>query len=83
MRSTMAAMGPMGKGMADIAAKMKEMRGFPLAATTTTSIMGRSSSTSSEVVEVKKGAILSSAWDVPAGYRKVDNPMLKAGRPGR
>ena len=25
----MAAMGPMGKGMADVAAKMKDMRGFP------------------------------------------------------
>jgi uncharacterized protein DUF4412 len=83
MRSSMAAMGPMGKGMTDIAAKMKEMRGYPLAVTTTTSIMGRSRSSSSEVVEMKKGSIPSSAWEVPAGYRKVDNPMLKAMPPGR
>jgi hypothetical protein len=83
MRSMMASMGPMGKGMADIAAKMKEMRGFPLAVSTTSSIMGRSMSSSSEVVEVKKGAIPASAWEVPAGYRKVDNPMLKAMAPGR
>jgi hypothetical protein len=83
MRSMMASMGPMGKGMADMAAKMKEMRGFPLAVSTSTSIMGRSSSSSSEVVEVKKGAIPSSAWDLPAGYRKVDNPMLKGMPPAR
>ena len=83
MRSTMAAMGPMGKGMADIAAKMKDMRGFPLASTTTSSFMGRSTSSSSEVVEVKKGPIPSSAWDLPAGYRQVENPMLKAAAPRR
>jgi uncharacterized protein DUF4412 len=81
MRSMMASMGPMSKGMADIAAKMKEMRGYPLAVSTSSSFMGRSSTASSEVVEVKKGAIPASAWEVPAGYRKVDNPMLKAAAP--
>jgi hypothetical protein len=81
MRSMMASMGPMAKGMADMAAKMKEMRGFPLATSTTSSFMGRSVSTSSEVTEIKKGAIPASAWEVPAGYRKVDNPMLKAAAP--
>ena len=81
MRSMMASMGPMSKGMADIAAKMKEMRGYPLAVSTSSSFMGRSSTASTEVVEVKKGAIPASAWEVPAGYRKVDNPMLKVGAP--
>ena len=42
MRSMMASMGPMSKGMADIAAKMKEMRGYPLAVSNTSSFMGRS-----------------------------------------
>jgi hypothetical protein len=60
---------------------MKEMRGYPLAVSSSMSIMGRSSSSSSEVVEVKKGAIPASAWEVPAGYKKVDNPMLKAAAP--
>ena len=81
MRSMMASMGPMAKGMEDMAAKMKEMRGYPLAVSNSMSIMGRSSSSSSEVVEVKKGAIPASAWEVPAGYKKVDNPMLKAMAP--
>jgi uncharacterized protein DUF4412 len=78
MRSMMASMGPMAKGMSDMAAKMKEMRGFPLATSTTSSFMGRSMSTASEVTEIKKGPIPASAWEVPAGYRKIDNPMLKA-----
>lgn len=81
MRGMMASMGPMAKGMAEIAEKMKEMRGYPLASATSASFMGRSSSSSSEVVEVKKGPIPASAWEVPAGYRKVDNPMLKAMAP--
>ena len=81
MRSMMASMGPMAKGVTDMAAKMKEMRGYPLATSTSMSMMGHSSSSSSEVVEVKKGAIPASAWEVPAGYKKVDNPMLKAMAP--
>jgi len=81
MKSMMASMGPMAKGMGDMAAKMKEMRGYPLATSSTMSFMGHSSSSSSEVVEVKKGAIPASAWEVPAGYKKVDNPMLKAMAP--
>jgi hypothetical protein len=77
MRNMMASMGPMAKGMADMAEKMKQMRGFPLATTTTSSFMGRSVNTSSEVVEIKKGSIPASAWDPPAGYKRVDNPMLR------
>jgi hypothetical protein len=80
MRSMMAAMGPMGKSMADAATKMKDMKGFPLALTTTSSMMGRTINASTEVVEVKKGAIPPSAWAIPEGYKKVDNPMLKGGQ---
>jgi len=81
MRSMMASMGPMAKGMGDMAAKMKEMRGYPMATSSSISMMGRSSGSSSEVVEVKKGPIPASAWEPPAGYKKVDNPMLKAMAP--
>lgn len=78
MQGMMAALGPMAKGVEEMQAKMKEMRGYPLALTTSSSVMGRSTSMSNEVVEVRKGSIPASAWDVPAGYRRVDNPMLKA-----
>jgi hypothetical protein len=78
MKGMMSAMGPMGQGLADLATKMKEVKGFPLATRTTTSLMGRTATQAMEVVEVKKGAIPASAFEVPAGYKKVDNPMAKA-----
>src|SRR5438445_9670470 len=77
MMSMMAAMGPMAKGMAEMQEKMKDMKGIPLAVNTSVSVMGRSSSTSSEVTEIKKGPIPASAWQPPAGYAKVANPMTK------
>ena len=78
MRGMATAMGPMAKGITDMQEKMKAMRGFPLASSTTTSVMGHSSSHSSEVVEIKTGAIPASTWAVPAGYTKVESPMAKA-----
>jgi len=77
MMSMMASMGPMAKGLAEMQEKMKDMKGIPLAVTTSVNVMGRSSSTSSEVTEVKKGPIPASAWQPPAGYTKVANPMTK------
>jgi hypothetical protein len=84
MKSMMAAFGPMARSMTTMQEQMKKLKGFPLANTTTTSIMGRRSVTSSEVTSIKQGAIPASAWEIPAGYKKVDNPMTKAmGRRGK
>jgi hypothetical protein len=83
MMSMMASMGPMAKGIADIQEKMKDMKGIPLAVTTSVNVMGRSSSTSTEVTEIKKGPLPRSVWDVPAGFTKVANPMLKEMAPRR
>ena len=70
-------MGPMGMNMEKMQEQFKKMKGFPLASTTTVNVMGRKSVTSSEVTDIKRGPIPASAWDVPAGYAKVDNPMTK------
>jgi hypothetical protein len=78
MRSMMSAMGPMAKGMTQLQEKMKDLRGYPLVVTTRVTLMGRPMITTSEVVEVKKGPIPASAWAIPAGYAKVENPMAKA-----
>ena len=78
MKAMMQSMGPMAKGMGQMQEKMKEMKGFPMASATTVSVMGHTSNTSSEVIEVRKGPIPASAWGIPAGYAKVDNPMSKA-----
>jgi hypothetical protein len=78
LKGMMQSMGPMAKGMGQMQEKMKEMKGFPLATTTSVSVMGHASNRSSEVTEIKRGPIPASAWVIPADYTKVDNPMLKA-----
>ena len=78
MKSVMSSMGPMAKSAASMQEQFKKMKGFPLANKTTIDIMGHKSVSSSEVTEVRRGPIPASAWDIPSGYTKVDNPMLKA-----
>jgi len=78
MKTMMAAMGPMAKGAAKMQEQFKKMKGFPLASTTTTEIMGRKSVVATEVTTVKYGPIPAAAFEVPAGYTKVDNPMTKS-----
>jgi hypothetical protein len=75
-----AAMGPMGKSMAasGVWDKFKEMKGFPVATTTTMSIMGKNTVTTSEVTEIRREAIPDSVFAVPADYKKVDSPMAKS-----
>jgi hypothetical protein len=78
MKTMMAAMGPMAKGAMKMQDQFKKMKGFPLANTTTTNVMGHKSVTASEVTSVKYGAIPPSVFEIPAGYTKVDNPMVKS-----
>jgi hypothetical protein len=76
MRSAMSAMGPMAQSASSMGEQLKKMKGFPLARNTTVDIMGRKMVSTNEVTEVRKGSVPASAWDVPSGYTKVDNPML-------
>jgi hypothetical protein len=73
--------GPMMKNAAKMAEKMKEVQGFTLAENVSLRVMGRSTDTSREAVEVKKAPIPAATFEVPAGYKKVDSPMLKMGKP--
>jgi hypothetical protein len=65
------------EGMEQVQAKFKDMRGVPLASKTTVSVMGRTTVTTTEVTEVRKGTIPASAWEVPSTFKKVESPMLK------
>jgi hypothetical protein len=73
------------KNAAKFAEQMQKVEGIPLAETSTVSVMGRSTTTSKEATEVKKGAIAASVFEPPAGYKKVDSPLkaMSQGRPGR
>jgi hypothetical protein len=80
--SSMAGMlnNPMFKGLSKLMDEMKKAEGFSLATTTEISVMGRSTTTSTEAVEVKAGAVSPSVFAVPAGYKKVESPMGKLGK---
>jgi hypothetical protein len=73
------AQNPMFKGVSKLTEEMKKIQGFALAHTTDIQIMGRSSTTSTEAIEVKQGPVPASAFDIPAGYKKVESPMMKMG----
>jgi hypothetical protein len=89
MKNMMGAFGPMAKAGAEFAEKMKNVKGFPVASSTVVDVMGNKSTIETEVIEVRRGPIPASVWEIPAGYTKIENPMLKAfeghghGRPHR
>jgi hypothetical protein len=71
---------PMFKGMSKMADELKKIEGITIAEATSVKIMGRSMDSSKEAVEIKKGAIPASAFDVATiakGYKKVPNPVTK------
>jgi hypothetical protein len=78
MKTMMAAMGPMATGAMKMQEQFKKMKGFPLANTTTTNVMGHKSVIATEVTAVKYGSIPASVFAIPAGYTKIDNPMIKS-----
>jgi hypothetical protein len=69
--------GPMAQGMSDMQEKMKDLKGFPLARATTTNILGKTKTETTEVTEIKKG-VPANAFEIPAGYKKVESPIVKA-----
>lgn len=78
LKTIASAMGPMAKNIESMQEQLKKVQGFPIQSTTTVSIMGRTSTSTSELESVKEGAIPASAWQIPAGYTKVDSPASKA-----
>lgn len=82
MRKAMSPMiGSATKGMNDRAEKMKAIKGFPVASSMESNIMGNKTTTETEVTEIRHSSIPASTWEVPADYKKVENPMMKAFEP--
>jgi hypothetical protein len=80
MKTAMSAMGPMGQSMAQLQEKMKDLKGLPLASSTTLSVMGKTTVNSQEVTDIKKGPVPASAWVIPADYKLVESPMARLGK---
>src|SRR5436305_11473182 len=70
--------GANAKAGADLAEKMKSIKGFPVATTTTVDAGLMKTTTSSEVVNVSRAAIPASTWEVPAGFTRAENPMMRS-----
>ncbi|GAC1462497.1 MAG: hypothetical protein PVSMB1_13130 [Gemmatimonadaceae bacterium] len=77
MKKMMSGFGAMAKSGAELAEKMKAMKGYPVATSMKMDVMGQKTTSETEVIEVRKGSIPASAWEIPAGYTKIENPMLK------
>ena len=78
MKGMASAFGPTAKSAAEYAEKLKSIKGYPVATSAVIEVMGTKTTVDIEVVEVRRGSIPASAWEVPAGYTKIENPMLKA-----
>jgi hypothetical protein len=78
MRKSMSGFGANAKSGADLAEKMKSIKGFPVATKTTVDAGIAKTTISSEVAEVSRTPIPASTWAVPAGFTQTDNPMMKA-----
>jgi hypothetical protein len=59
--------------------EMKKIKGFPLATTVDYKMMMVQQQTLTEATDVRKGPIPASAFEVPAGYRKVPSAFAKRG----
>ena len=78
MQNILQSMGPAlnsASALQEKTKETKELKGFPLASTTTTNVLGTTHTISSEVQEIKKGAIAANVFDLPAGYKKVESPL--------
>jgi len=69
------AMGGGGQYLSELQEKTKDMKGFALYSSTTVSVLGKTSTDTSEVTEIKKGALPAGVFDVPSGYKQKDSPM--------
>ena len=68
---------PMMKAAHKMAAEMQKIKGMTLASSTTVKVMGKTFTTSKEATEVKTGPVPPGAFDIPAGYKKVNSPLTK------
>ena len=68
---------PMFGRMTSIFDEMKNMKGIPLANSTTMTMGPVHVENTSEATEVKTSAIPASTFDIPATYKKVDSPAMQ------
>ena len=73
---------PMIQGMDKFVARMQEIKGIALATHMSMNVMGQKRETTMEATEVKKGPVAADAFQIPAGYKKVESPLKSMGKMG-
>jgi uncharacterized protein DUF4412 len=76
-KASYAAMGPMAKRFSKMFDEMKKVKGYPLALDMDADMGMVKIKTTSEAIEVKKGSIPASTFDLPAGYAKKPSPFKR------
>lgn len=72
-----ASMGPMGQRFSKMFDEMKKVKGYPIALDMDVDMGMAKIQTTSEAIEVKKGPIPASTFDLPAGYAKKPSPFKR------
>jgi Domain of unknown function (DUF4412) len=67
----------LGESFRKLYSEMSKIKGLPLEEHTSFSMMGHGTETTRQAVEVKKGPIPATAFEVPAGYKQVKSPFQK------
>ena len=78
MKSMSSAFAPKAKSGVELGEKLKSLKGYPVATSALIDVAGMKMTVDEEVTEVRRGSIPASIWQVPAGYKKIENPMLRA-----
>jgi hypothetical protein len=76
-RLSTALMGPIGQLLQKMYDELKKVKGFPLSTATIIRTPVSRTQMLEEATEVKKGPIPASAFEVPAGYKKIPSPFSK------
>ena len=77
LKTPFSSLGPSSRRFEKLFDSMKQIKGFPIAMSSSVQIMMVKNQMKTEATEIKKGAIPESAFAIPAGYRKKDSPFKK------
>jgi len=74
-KAAYAGMGPMGQRFEKMFDEMRKLKGMPLAMGVNAKTMMLKQETFTEAVEVRKGSVPPSAFEIPVGYKKKESPF--------
>jgi hypothetical protein len=77
LKTPFSSLGPASRRFEKLFDSMKQIKGFPIAMSSSVQIMMVKNQMKTEATEIKKGPIPDSAFAIPAGYTKKDSPFKR------